>query len=67
MIIMNTISLDLIKEKTEREVIDSCKSFPYKTLWLFKDAFEYAELVLCHYQGNKYLQTGNINSFRKII
>lgn len=64
---MNNITLALIKTKTRKEIIDICQQFPYRSAWQNKDAYEFAVYELAFIQGNRYLQTGKINSFSKNI
>lgn len=55
-----------LQKKSNEEIIQLLKQYPYPSKWENKEALFIAEYTLAKIQGNKYLQTGNINSFRKI-
>lgn len=62
---MNTITWDEIKLLEEKDFIELCQKYPLPSSWINKDALEYAFLKLAYMAGNRYLQTGNIKSFKK--
>jgi hypothetical protein len=63
---MNNISLNEIKRKTDNEVIQLLREFPFSSQWKNEKCLFYARCILALIQDNKYAKKTNINSFLKI-
>lgn len=52
-----------LRKMTDKEFLDYVEANKYASKWNDKEALHYAMLRIA---GNKYMKTGNINSFKKV-
>jgi hypothetical protein len=61
---MNNVTLEEIKKLNYAEQLAMMHKYPFPSQWENKDALEFAEYTLCLIQGERYQQTGNLDSFK---
>lgn len=61
---MTNITATQVREMNDGQLLNHLHKFPYWSKWEDKEAAKIAEYRLCLIQGNRYIATGNINSFR---
>ena len=60
------ISIDKLRQKSEQEIINLLKQYPYPSQWENKESLAHAEYTLALIQGKRYQQTGNIKSLKEV-
>ena len=63
---MNTITIEQLRKMSYNEILNLCMKYPYESQWTNKDAYEHCSYAICLHQGDNYIKTGNIDSFKKV-
>lgn len=58
------ISRTELQRLNDTDFLNLLRKYPYQSQWASVEAWNYSQLRLCHIQGNRYIQTGNLKSFR---
>lgn len=61
------ITAEDLRKMSDAHLIVHLRKFPFRSQYLNPDAYDHAEYRLALMQGRRYAQTGNINSFKKIV
>ena len=61
---MTNITINELKKMNDSEFIQYLHKFPFPSMWENKTVLSWVNHNLCLIQGRRYIQTGNINSFK---